>query len=218
MVGDVLVSCYVGRGYSSLNSGALIVIEGIDGAGKTSVSKEVVSKLNDLGIKAVYTYEPYTPFIVEIMSKYWDELDPIMQTLLMTADRYYHIKNVILPYIQQGFTVVSDRYYYSTLAYQGAQGVDINWILTLNNFIIKPTIAIYLDVEPTVGLSRKKYSTTKIRQLESDLELIRRARDIYLNLVTRGELLLVNAMTDFKVVVNEVLEAILKRLSRPTTS
>ena len=211
------VSYYVVRGYSSLSDGVLIVIEGIDGARKTSVAKEVVSRLNGLGVKTVYTYEPYTPFIVEVMSKYWDELDPIMQTLLMTADRYYHVRKVITPYIQQGFTVVSDRYYYSTLAYQGAQGVDINWILTLNNFVIKPTIAIYLDVEPIVGLSRKKSSTTRIKQLESDLELISKARDIYLNLVTRGELLLVNAMADLKVVVDEVFKVILKYLSKPTT-
>jgi len=195
---------------SSLSEGILIVIEGIDGAGKTSVSKEVTRRLEDLGFKAIYTYEPYTQFIVNVVNEYWSEIDPVVQTLLMAADRYYHISKVILPYMSSGYVVISDRYYYSSLAYQGAQGVDLQWILDVNKFVVKPKLAVYLDVDPEVGLKRKKLSTTRIKGVEADIELIKRARKIYLDLVSRGELLLIDGRLDLGKVVDEVMGHIFK--------
>ncbi len=195
---------------SSLSEGVLIVIEGIDGAGKTSVSEEVVLRLKNLGFKAIYTCEPYTHFIVDIMNKYWVEIDPIMQTLLMAADRYYHINKVVVPHIRSGYVVVSDRYYYSSVAYQGAQGVDLQWILDINKFAVRPKLAIYLDIDPEVGLKRKKTSSTRVKSIEDDFELVKRARDIYLDLVTRGELILVDGRPNLKDVINEVMKHILK--------
>jgi len=193
-----------------LSEGILIVIEGIDGAGKTSVSKEVTRRLEDLGFKAIYTYEPYTQFIVNVVNEYWSEIDPVVQTLLMAADRYYHISKVILPYMSSGYVVISDRYYYSSLAYQGAQGVDLQWILDVNKFVVKPKLAVYLDVDPEVGLKRKKLSTTRIKGVEADIELIKRARKIYLDLVSRGELLLIDGRLDLGKVVDEVMGHIFK--------
>lgn len=191
-----------------MSEGILIVIEGVDGAGKTSVSKEVTRRLKDLGFKAVYTYEPYTQFIVNIVNEYWSEIDPTVQTLLMAADRYYHISKVILPYMRSGHVVISDRYYYSSLAYQGAQGVDLQWILDVNKFVVKPKLAIYLDVDPEVGLKRKESSTTRVRSIEADLELVKRARKIYLDLVSHGELLLIDGRLDLRRVVDEVMSHI----------
>ncbi|MEM2157943.1 MAG: dTMP kinase, partial [Sulfolobales archaeon] len=166
-----------------MSEGVLIVVEGIDGAGKTSVSGEVVSRLSNLGFKTVYTYEPYTPFITEVINEYWDEIDPIVLTLLMAADRYYHINRVILPHLRSGHIVISDRYYYSSIAYQGAQGVDTQWIAEVNKFVIKPKLAIYLDVDPEVGLTRKKVSNTRVKSIEANIEMIRKARSIYLDLI-----------------------------------
>lgn len=193
-----------------MSEGILIVIEGIDGAGKTSVSKEVTQRLKDLGFKAVYTYEPYTQFIVDIVNEYWGEIDPVVQTLLMAADRYYHISKVILPYMKSGYVVISDRYYYSSLAYQGAQGVDLQWILDVNKFVVKPKLAVYLDVDPEVGLKRKESSTTRVRSIEADLKLIKRARNIYLDLVSRGELILIDGRLELGRVVDEVMRYVLK--------
>lgn len=195
-----------------MSEGILIVIEGIDGAGKTSVSKEVTQRLKDLGFKAVYTYEPYTQFIVDIVNEYWGEIDPVVQTLLMAADRYYHISKVILPYMKSGYVVISDRYYYSSLAYQGAQGVDLQWILDVNKFVVKPKLAVYLDVDPEVGLKRKESSTTRVRSIEADLKLIKRARNIYLDLVSRGELILIDGRLELGGVVDEVMRYVLKSI------
>ncbi len=199
-----------------MSRGFLIVIEGIDGAGKTSVSREVVLRLEGLGYKALYTYEPYTEFITELLDKYWDEIDPKMQTLLMAADRYYHINKVVLPYMMSGYVVVSDRYYYSSIAYQGAQGVDPNWILEVNRFVVRPDIAIYIDVEPDVGLRRKSSSETRVKSVEANIDLIGRARRIYLDLVSRGDLVLVNGMSDLRHVVDEVMRNTLNLLRSRT--
>ncbi|MEM4519349.1 MAG: dTMP kinase [Sulfolobales archaeon] len=193
-----------------MSEGVLIVVEGIDGAGKTSVSGEVVSRLSNLGFKTVYTYEPYTPFITEVINEYWDEIDPIVLTLLMAADRYYHINRVILPYLRSGHIVISDRYYYSSIAYQGAQGVDTQWIAEVNKFVIKPKLAIYLDVDPEVGLTRKKVSNTRVKSIEANIEMIRKARSIYLDLISRGELVLVNARDELSRVVDEVMKHVLE--------
>ncbi|MEM1982606.1 MAG: dTMP kinase [Sulfolobales archaeon] len=193
-----------------MSEGVLIVVEGIDGAGKTSVSGEVVSRLSNLGFKTVYTYEPYTPFITEVINEYWDEIDPIVLTLLMAADRYYHINRVILPHLRSGHIVISDRYYYSSIAYQGAQGVDTQWIAEVNKFVIKPKLAIYLDVDPEVGLTRKKVSNTRVKSIEANIEMIRKARSIYLDLISRGELVLVNARDELSRVVDEVMKHVLE--------
>ncbi|MEM2756974.1 MAG: dTMP kinase [Sulfolobales archaeon] len=193
-----------------MSEGVLIVVEGIDGAGKTSVSGEVVSRLSNLGFKTVYTYEPYTPFITEVINEYWDEIDPIVLTLLMAADRYYHINRVILPHLRSGHIVISDRYYYSSIAYQGAQGVDTQWIAEVNKFVIKPKFAIYLDVDPEVGLTRKKVSNTRVKSIEANIEMIRKARSIYLDLISRGELVLVNARDELSRVVDEVMKHVLE--------
>jgi len=191
-----------------LSRGHLVVIEGIDGAGKTAISKEVVNRLTSIGIQALYTYEPYeTPF-TDLIKHYGRGLDPVLQTLLMAADRYYHVKEVIEPYLRSGYLVVSDRYYYSSIAYQGGQGVDIEWIINVNKFVPKPSLAIYLDVRPEVGLERKKYSDTRIKYLQDDMKLLHTARDIYLGLVGRGELIFVNAERDFNSVLSDVLRIV----------
>jgi len=193
-----------------LSEGSFIVIEGIDGAGKTTVAKELTRRLNGLGIKSIYTYEPFYKFSADFITAYWGDLDPILQTLIMALDRYYHIKKEVIPYLNSGYVVISDRYYYSSIAYQGAQGADINWILSVNRYVLRPKLAIYLDVEPDVGLMRKKHSATRVKELESNLELIKRAREIYLELVRRGELILVDAMRDLNSVLDEVFNLIIK--------
>ncbi|MEM4697654.1 MAG: dTMP kinase, partial [Zestosphaera sp.] len=138
-----------------------IVFEGLDGSGKTTVSLRIVEALAREGFKVLYTYEPYSEDFIKLINDYGKRLGGVMEAYLMAADRYNHVVSVITPALREGLIVVSDRYYYSSLAYQGAKGVDVEWIKTLNKFAPEPDLAIYLDVEPSVGLRRKKSSTTK---------------------------------------------------------
>jgi len=192
--------------------GKLIVIEGIDGAGKTTIAKYLANTLISKGFKAIYTREPYHPQIIKLLENKGKELGAIMEALLLAADRYLHIQEVIKPHLEVGYYVICDRYYYSSLAYQTARGADINWIRTINFFIIRPDVSIYLDVNPEVGLSRlSKNSERRLRYLE-DIELLRKVRSNYLNLVRKEELIYVNAEKPLSEVKADVVSIIKRKL------
>ena len=192
--------------------GKLIVIEGIDGAGKTTIAKYLANTLISKGFKAIYTREPYHPQIIKLLENKGKELGAIMEALLLAADRYLHIQEVIKPHLEVGYYVICDRYYYSSLAYQTARGADINWIRTINFFIIRPDVSIYLDVNPEVGLSRlSKNSERRLRYLE-DIELLRKVRSNYLNLVRKEELIYVNAEKPLSEVKAYVVSIIKRKL------
>lgn len=192
--------------------GKLIVVEGIDGAGKTTIAKYLANTLICKGFKAIYTREPYHPQIIKLLENKGKELGAIMEALLLAADRYLHIQEVIKPHLEVGYYVICDRYYYSSLAYQTARGADINWIRTINFFIIRPDVSIYLDVNPEVGLSRlSKNSERRLRYLE-DIELLRKVRSNYLNLVRKEELIYVNAEKPLSEVKADVVSIIKRKL------
>ena len=192
--------------------GKLIVIEGIDGAGKTTIAKYVVDLMISKGIKAIYTREPYDSQIIKLLESKGKELGAVMEALLLAADRYLHIHEVIRPHLEAGYYVICDRYHYSSLAYQGARGADVNWIKTINFFVIKPDISIYLDVSPEVGLSRlSKDLKRRLRYLE-DIELLQKVRSNYLKLVKSKELLYVNAERPLNEVKINVVNIIKNKL------
>lgn len=168
-------------------------IEGIDGSGKTTQSRDLVDSLIKNGFNAVYTMEPSKghigTFIKEkiIINK---KVSPEVEALLFAADRFEHIDSEILPLLRKGKIVVSDRYVHASIAYQGAQGIDLEWIESLNYFTIEPDLAIYIDVPPSVGISRKKGKKSVFENLES----LSKVRKIYQDLVDKGNLTLINGM------------------------
>ncbi|MEM0347541.1 MAG: dTMP kinase [Zestosphaera sp.] len=189
-----------------------IVFEGLDGSGKTTVSLRIVEALAREGFKVLYTYEPYSEDFIKLINDYGKRLGGVMEAYLMAADRYNHVVSVITPALREGLIVVSDRYYYSSLAYQGAKGVDVEWIKTLNKFAPEPDLAIYLDVEPSVGLRRKKSSTTKIKYLEEDESFLHKVRTIYKELVARGLMIEVDASNDLEDVIKECARILCEKL------
>jgi len=136
-----------------------IVFEGIDGAGKSVQSRFLKSWLQKKGFKVFLTEEPTKTKLGSIIKKIIKNkkatLAPETQALLFTADRAEHVKK-IKQKIDEGYAVICDRYYFSTLAYQGAGGVSENWILKLNEFLIKPDLTLVLDIKPETGLQRIK--------------------------------------------------------------
>lgn len=115
----------------------------------------------------------------------------------------------VIPILDTNKIVVSDRYIYSSLAYQGAQGVDLDWIKQMNHFAIRPDLALYLDVPPEIGLARKRSRST----LEN-LDLEKKVRRIYLDLVKSGELVKINSHRNLSEVKREVIEIVLQSLDR----
>jgi dTMP kinase len=123
------------------------------------------------------------------------------EALLYTADRYEHVRNIVEPALKKGQIVISNRYFYSTLAYQGAMGADLDWIREMNRFAPKPDAAILLDILPEFSLRRLKRRRTVFEQLEN----LRKVREIYVRLVKGGELVRVDADRPKRVVQAELL-------------
>jgi len=192
---------------------AFIVIEGIDGAGKTLHSRNLCIQLHRRGFDTRYTAEPSRGFIGGIIREEFlnrTKIPPEMETLLFAADRFQHVQNVILPMLRQNKIVVSDRYYYASIAYQGAQGVSIDWIRSVNSFAPKPDIALYLDVPADLALSR----IHRRKSLMEHVELEKKVRDIYLAMVKQNELTYVDGSQSIEVVDRDVLKLVLETISR----
>jgi dTMP kinase len=149
--------------------------------------------------------------MTELIRKYGRALGAVIETLLMAADRYYHLEEVIKPALSEGKIVVSDRYFYSSIAYQGARGADIKWIKAVNYFAIKPDIAFYLDIPPEVGLSRKRNGNTRIPYLEEDVRTAEKVRAIYKQLVSEEGLIEIDASRSKCSVLRECVKEICSR-------
>lgn len=194
------------------NRGVFIVLEGIDGSGKTSIASMIINELSIKGFKTLYTFEPTDSEIVNLVkTKLGDLRDPYIDTLTFALDRLLHVKSKIIPALEQGYVVVCDRYYYSSVAYQGAQGAPIEWILEVNKWILKPDIAIYLDVEPAIAIKRKSGISSRFPEFEK-LELQYKIREIYLKLVELGLLVLIDASRSLNDVYSDVRKLVFKTI------
>lgn len=136
-----------------------IVIEGIDGCGKSTQARLLSEWLREQGKDVLLTAEPTKNrigiFIRKILSGD-EKVDTKTLALLFTADRYEHLGNEVSPALSNGRIVVSERYYYSTIAYQSAQGVSREWLFDINYFILKPALTFFLDVKPEIAVKRTK--------------------------------------------------------------
>ena len=144
--------------------GIFITIEGPDGAGKTSVIKELGPKLaNELNRPLVLTREPGGIPIAEkirniILDPKNTEMDERTEALLYAAARRQHLVEKILPAIEAGKLILCDRFVDSSLAYQGAgRRIGMAEVASINEFAIEsvtPDLTLYLDVDSDTGLSR----------------------------------------------------------------
>jgi dTMP kinase len=183
--------------------GAFICIEGLDGCGKTTQAKLLAKKLRK-SHNAVYTAEPSHGKIGTFIRKrclYGEKrLSTVVEALLFAADRVEHVENEVLPALQQGRLVISDRYVYSSLAYQGAAGLSIEWIEQINAHALKPDLAVFIDVDPKTVMRRLKPE----RSVMENIETQQKVRDVYLKFVAKGDL----ARIDGNRTKTEVAEAL----------
>lgn len=197
---------------SSTRKGFFVVLDGIDGCGKTVHSKMLCEQLRVLDYDVAYTTEPSkSPIGQFIAQKLLREtkVAPQIEALLFAADRFHHLTSEIIPMLDANKIVVSDRYVYSSLAYQGAQGLAPDWIKQINCFAIRPDLALYLDVLAETGLARKRSRST----LEN-LDLEKKVREIYLDLVKSGELVKIDSYRNRDVVRKEIMEIVLRSLDK----
>ncbi|MFQ5431056.1 MAG: dTMP kinase, partial [Nitrospinota bacterium] len=138
--------------------GFFIVLEGLDGSGKSTQAKLLVQNLIKHGHDAVYMKEPtdgeWGQKIREIALKGRENVTPGEELDYFIKDREEDAEQNILPAIESGKVVVMDRYIYSNIAYQGALGIDIELIKNKNRCFPKPDIVFFLEASPEKGIGR----------------------------------------------------------------
>lgn len=134
----------------------LICVEGGDGSGKSTVAKLLVEYLKDKGVPAIYTREPGGSITAErirkiILEDSEDVMDGLTEAYLFVASRNEHLKKTVLPALEEGTVVVMDRYFYSSLAYQGiARELGFDEVFRVNFPVISeciPELTLWLDVD-----------------------------------------------------------------------
>ena len=162
-------------------TGRYIVIEGIDGAGKTRLVDELIGRLALLRCFAVGVREPSDTYLGDLLLdvQYRDDLDvsPLVRSYLYAADRLDLMEKVIRPSVDRGDWVISDRSYYSTLAYQvyGAGG-DIAHIYRIVNpsLLVRPDLIILLDVSLATSQDRAMTPPDKAYRMDKVADGYRR--------------------------------------------
>jgi dTMP kinase len=150
----------------SLVAGRLIAIEGIDGSGKTTQARLLVEALARAGHRTVATKEPtdsrFTQRIRELADRA-ERAAPEEELQLFCDDRAEHAEKLLLPSLASGAVVVTDRYYLSTVAYQGARGLDPAKILADSEARFPvPDLAILVEMPAALGLERVRARGKKI--------------------------------------------------------
>ncbi len=141
-----------------LTKGVLIVIEGIDGAGKSTQARLLLKKLLSEGYPAVYFREPTKGKWgreVKKLARRADSLSPEEELALFIKDREENVKKNLGPALSREKVVILDRSYFSTIAYQGAKGISPVRIRKLHQaFAVRPDLVFILDIDPAEGLQR----------------------------------------------------------------
>jgi len=188
--------------------GFFIVLEGLDGAGKTTIALMLRDELSRAGIPVLYTYEPTDSEVVKaVKSTYNDLRDAYIDALAFALDRLIHLKMKVKPFLEKGGVVISDRYYYSSVAYQSASGAPFEWVMEVNRFALKPDVAIYLDIDPATGLSRKTAVSSRFPEFEHR-DFLERVRRAYLKMVEMGLLVYIDSLRPLETVYSDVKKAI----------
>lgn len=203
-----------------------VTIEGPEGSGKSSVTKEVVKMLEAEGETVVLTREPGgTPIAEEIRNVILDKnntaMDGMTEALLYAASRRQHLVEKVWPLSKEGKIVISDRFLDSSLAYQGgARGLGIDKILSLNQFATDgfyPDLTLLFDLDPRIGLSRIAANNNReVNRLDLEkIEFHDNVRKTFLELSKRfaDRYIVLDASKPFDDVVKDAYDAIKAKLA-----
>jgi len=165
-----------------VNRGLFIAFEGIDGTGKSTQLPLLADYLRSCGLEVVETREPTDgPFGRRIRELYVDRslCTPEEELDLFIQDRKQHIAEVISPALASGKAVLTDRYYYSTAAYQGAAGCDPETIFSANSFAPVPDMVLLLTMDPEVSVRRIEQSRGETCNEFEQLEQLKKVAGLF---------------------------------------
>jgi len=203
-----------------------IAFEGLDGSGKSTQVKFLAEKLVAQGFKIYTTAEPTTSRIGQIIKdifKHKMEADDRTIAALYAADRLDHLTNKtdgILKKLEDGYTVITDRYYFSSYAYHGTH-MDINWVISANSLsadLLRPDLNIYIDISPEESMRRLNKGRDSIELYES-IENLKKVKEKYFEafelLRDKEEISVVDGDRSQKEISNDIWKEISRLVDSP---
>ena len=201
-----------------------ITFEGPDGSGKTTQARLLADDLRQMGKQVVLTREPGgTPIGDQVRDVLHNptnaDMTPEAEFLLYSASRAQLVRQVVFPALVAGKWVISDRYFDSSLAYQGyARGLDIDTLWEITRFAtggLMPDLTLYLDIQPDQGLERRLLGGGEWNRMDREaLAFHNRVRSGYLELAGREphRWLIIDAAKPVDVLQSEIRSLIRERL------
>lgn len=204
--------------------GIFIVFEGGDGVGKSTQARKLADWVASKGREVVLTFEPGdTPIGAKlrglVLDPAWGDVAPRAEALMYAADKAQHVHEVVLPALQRGAVVISDRYVDSMLAYQGAGRVlepdRVEQMARWATQDLLPDLTVLLDLDPDRGLAT---IAEKDRLEGAGADLHTRARQFFLDLAARDpeHYLVLPARTGIKYLAQQIRDRVAPLLSDPS--
>ncbi len=172
-----------------MRRGKFITIDGVEGAGKSTQIDFIYNLLKSKGIKLILTREPGGTDLGEkirelLLGNDIDSMHSDTELLLMFADRNEHIQTKVIPALESGHWVLSDRFTDASYAYQGGgRGLDVKRIAELEKWVLQgfvPDLTFLLDVDIELGMRRIKSRGMKDRIEQETMDFFARVRDSYI--------------------------------------
>ena len=201
-------------------NGAFIVFEGIDGTGKSTQLARLARALEAAGHRCVSTGEPWRGSEagrkLRAAMPGTEPLDAEVELALFIEQRRDHVREVILPALERGDVVLCDRYYFSTVAYQGARGFDWRELLAQNEAegFPEPDLLLLFDMDPTVSLGRVTDRAGTAEPTFEEPTRLAAARDVY-RAIERDFIVVIDASGTVDAVGSAVTAAVRERLALP---
>lgn len=183
----------------------LVIFEGLDNCGKTTLVQMIKNYYLKVGIEAEISKEFETNIGIELKKMAKEgTLDPILKAYLFATDRYIRMKNISQEDLQNKI-MLFDRYVPSALAYRMAEGVNKEWVTSINSVFPKADIGFFIDITPDESVKRN--TDTKFN-IKATLEHLKKVRDAYLSILDENNLIYINGMQSIENIFGEVVEKI----------
>ena len=211
-------------GIINMKNNVFIALEGIDGSGKSTQVKKLAERLTVAGHKVYATFEPTDSFIgssIRNILKGVTKADERVIAGLFVADRLHHLLNDtdgIVKKMIEGYTVITDRYYFSSYAYNGTH-IDMDWVIEANKMstqILKPDMNIFIDVPPEVSMQRISAGRNGTELYET-LENLQNVRNKYMEafdkLKNEENICIINGNRSFEEIATDIYKEAQRLLS-----
>ena len=191
-----------------MNRGLLIVLEGIDQCGKTTISKLLKNKLEELNLKTIIqTFPDKSTLIGNVINSYLQgntKLSPQESHLLYSLNRHEK-KSFMEEKLYNGYNIICDRYIFSGIAYSLANGLDYNFCLNTEQYLIKPDLIFYFDISISETNKRRKSLKTDIYETSNFQTKVKEAY----SKIKNKDWIIINAEQTPEEITNIILKHIL---------